>query len=302
MPYIENTRLLGPREPGEIADFSARLDSFLLTPQQNWIWGWTAFKFGGNELHLFTGVVAIVLALLAFARRPRTMAWIYCALALLAASLSLGANGSLYRWLNEYVWVFRGFRAPARFAILSGCALSVLAGFGFLALRGLLGRNPMRRALLIVVLVAVGIECGSAPMILTDVPRRIPDVYKFLQTLNRTVIVEFPMVDYDLTPLFMYGSTFHWHRLVNGYSGYAPPDYRVTRDCMRTFPDDRAIARLRELGTEYVLVHQAYYSEEDFVALMDQVIRRADLVPIGHYKDWLSETYIFQLKASERAP
>jgi Bacterial membrane protein YfhO len=303
LPYIENTRLLGPRDPGEVANFSARFDSFFLTPQQNWLWGWTAFKFGGNELHLFPGVAATGLALLALARRPRRHVWIYLALTALAAALSLGSNGTLYRWLNEYVWVFRGFRAPARFAILACCALAVLAGFGFQALRQLAAVGPVRRALLAAVLVVIGVECGSAPMILADVPRGAPDVYKFLLTVDQSVIVEFPMVDYDLTPLFMYGSIFHWHRLVNGYSGYEPADYRETRARMREFPDDASIARLNELGVRYVLVHQAYYKAEDFSDLMDRILQRAELIPIGHYRDWLADTQIFELKRPvEAAP
>lgn len=301
VPYIENTRLLGPRDAGEVANFSARLDSFFLTPQQNWLWGWTAFKFGGNELHLFPGVAAIGLALLALARRPRRQVWIYLALAVLAAALSLGSNGTLYRWLNQYVWVFRGFRAPARFAILACCALAVLAGFGFQALRGLAAVRPMRRALLATVLVAIGIECGSSPMILADVPRGAPDIYKFLRTVDPSVIVEFPMVDYDLTPLFMYGSIFHWHRLVNGYSGYEPPDYRETRARMREFPDDASIARLNALGVRYVLVHQAYYKAEDFADLMDRILHRPELIPTGHYRDWIADTQIFELRRPDEA-
>ena len=301
MPYIENTRLLGPRNPDEVANFSAQLDSFFLTPQQNWLWGWTAFKFGGNELHLFPGVAAIGFAILALARRPRRHVWIYLALGALTATLSLGSNGTLYRWLHEYVWVFRGFRAPARFAILACCALAVLAGFGFQALQRLAAVRPVRRALLATVLVAIGVECGSAPMILANVPKGVPDVYKFLQTVDQAVIVEFPMVDYDLTPLFMYGSTFHWHRLVNGYSGYEPPDYRETRERMRDFPDDASIARLNELGVRYVLVHQAYYKAEEFADVMHRILRRPELVPTGHYRDWIADTQIFELKRSADA-
>jgi hypothetical protein len=297
IPYIQNSRLLGPRDPAQIANFSARLDSFLLTPQQNWFWGWTAFKFGGNELHLFPGTVAVGLALLALAR-PRRLVWIYLALAALAAALSLGTNGTLYRWLNDHVWVFRGFRAPARFAILACCALAVLAGFGFQVLQRLVAVRPLRRALLSAVIVAIGLEYGSAPMILADVPAVEPDVYKFLRTFDRSVIVEFPMVDYDLTPQFMYESMFHWHRLVNGYSGYEPPDYAETRARMRSFPDDEAIARLRELDVRYVLVHQAFYQPDECSALLDRIARRGDLIPMGRYRDWVGDTQIFELTRS----
>jgi hypothetical protein len=149
------------------------------------------------------------------------------------------------------------------------------------------------------VLVLVGLECGSAPMILADVPTKVPDVYRFLQTLDRSVIVELPMVDYDMTPLFMYGSILHWHRLVNGYSGFTPPDYLETRERMRTFPDDEAIARLQDLGVRYVLVHQAYYDPDEYADLMEQILHRAELRPIGRYRDWLADTQIFQLERSD---
>ncbi len=297
IPYIHNSRLLGPRDPAQVANFSAHLDSFLLAPQQNWFWGWTAFKFGGNELHLFPGTVAVGLALLALAR-PRRHVWIYLALAALAATLSLGTNGTLYRWLNEHVWAFRGFRAPARFAILACCALAVLAGFGFQVLQRLVSMRPLRRALLSTVVVAIGLEYGSAPMILAGVPTVEPDVYKVLRTFDRSVIVEFPMVDYDLTPHFMYESTFHWHQLVNGYSGYEPPDYGETRERMRTFPDDEAIARLRALGVRYILVHQAFYLHDEGAELLDRIARRDDLIPMGRYRDWVGDTQMFELARS----
>ena len=97
----------------------------------------------------------------------------------------------------------------------------------------------MRRGLLVTVLVLIGLECGSAPMILADVPTQVPDVYRFLRTLDRSVIVELPMVDYDMTPQFMYGSIFHWHRLVNGYSGFTPPDYQRHASACARFPTMR---------------------------------------------------------------
>jgi hypothetical protein len=297
VPYIANAGELGPRDPGEIATFSAHLDSYFLAPQQNWLWGWTAFKFGGNELHLFPGVAAIGLSL--FARRQRNrLVWVYVTLAALAAALSLGTNLPLYRWLNDHVWVSRGFRAPARFAILASCALAVVAGFGFQALRRFVVPPFLRRGLLVTVLVLIGLECGSAPMILADVPTQVPDVYRFLQTLDQSAIVEFPMADYDMTPQFMYGSIFHWHRLVNGYSGFTPPDYHETRERMRTFPDDEAIERLTELGVRYVIVHQAYYAPDEYADLMERILRRDELRPMGHYRDWVADTQIFQLELS----
>ena len=105
------------------------------------------------------------------------------------------------------------------------------------------------------------------------------------------------MVDYDMTPQFMYGSIFHWHRLVNGYSGFTPPDYHETRERMRTFPDDEAIERLTELGVRYVVVHQAYCAPDKYADLMERILHRAQLRPMGHYRDWVADTQIFSSSA-----
>jgi hypothetical protein len=83
---------------------------------------------------------------------------------------------------------------------------------------------------------------------------------------------------------------------VNGYSGFTPPDYLDTRERMRTFPDDEAIARLRKLDVRYVLVHQAYYDPDEYADLMERILHCADLRPIGRYRDWLADTQIFQLQ------
>ena len=39
--------------------------------------------------------------------------------------------------------------------------------------------------------------------------------------------MELPLKSPDiyLEPVYMYFSTFHWHKLVNGYSGFSPPSY-----------------------------------------------------------------------------
>ena len=294
-PYLENARALGVRHPDDVARFSARLASYVTAPTQNWLWGWTSNRtwFEGEELHLFTGLVPVLLALFALARRPRRLTWIYLVMTAIAALLSLGLNGPIYGWLYDHVWALRGFRAPARFAILVCCGLAVLAGLGFSWIQQAVRPSRMRGALLVAVMVAIGIEFGSAPMYLRDVPEDVPDVYKFLKTLNRPVVMELPDA---LSPWYMYWSTTHWSPLVNGYSGYTPVDYDATLKLMRTFPDDESISRLRHLGVQYVLVHQSFYTNKAHTELMLQILQRSDLVPQGRYRDWVGWTQLFELK------
>ncbi|HEX3646511.1 MAG TPA: hypothetical protein VHT95_12945 [Vicinamibacterales bacterium] len=295
LPYLAAMRELGPRPSGEVLQFSAAWGSYLAAPHQNWLWGWTAWGFGGNERHLFPGVASVLLAVAGLAWRPRRMVLIYAALTLLAVDLSLGLNSAFYRWLYEHIFAFRGFRAPARFAILACCAMSVLAGFGYRLLQQLLAARPVRRALLIAVLVVVVTESGSSPLELAAQPTMTPPVYRFLRTVAPSVILELPAEDYE--PTYMFWSTYHWHWLVNGYSGYTPGDHVETMSLMATFPDDESLARLRELGVRYVLVHQALYQPDDFADLMSAIAERAELIPVGHYRDWLAgDTQMIELR------
>jgi hypothetical protein len=296
LPYLANTRELGPRPAAEVAMFSAQWGSYASAPAENWLWGWTAWGFSGNERHLFPGVTAVTLALIGFAWRPRRLVWMYAALTLLALELSLGLNGALYRWLYDHIFAFRGFRAPARFAILACCTMSIVAAYGFLFLeRRLLAGRPARRLLLVVSLIAIGVESGSSPLALAPQSTSLPPVYKYLQTLAPSVMVEFPLTVYD--PTYMFWSTYHWHSLVNGYSGYTPGDVVETRALLETFPDDRSIARLRALKVRYILVHQAFFQRDDFSDLMTGIAQQPQLIPAGRYRDWVgADTQLFELK------
>jgi hypothetical protein len=295
LPYLAATRELGPRPAGDVLTFSAEWASYISAPWQNWLWGWTAWGFIGNERHLFPGVASVVLAIAGCAWRPRRLVLMYLALTILAVELSLGLNGMLYSWLYDHFFAFRGFRAPARFAILACCAMSVLAGFGFLFLERLLAKIPARRLLLVAALIAIGVESGSSPLDLADQSTKVPPVYRFLQGAPRSVIIEFPVGDYN--PTYMFWSTYHWHSLINGYSGYQPRDVSDTMAMMPTFPDDESVERLQELRARYVLVHKAFYQPRDYPKLMFAIAQRPELISLGRYRDWVDgDTEIFELR------
>ena len=295
IPYVQNTRALGPRAPGDVATFSARFASYVSAPAQNWVWGWTSIDYPGNELHLFPGLAAVALAVLGLIKGPR-IARVYFALLAIAVVLSLGPTGWIYGWLYAHVRALQGFRAPARFAILACCALAILAGFGFQALRRLVTRPRAQRPLLGAVLVVVGLEYGSAPMILNHVPTVVPDLYKAIQRMEPSPLIEFPMAELDLSVDYMYWSIYHWHPLINGYSGYIPPDYTETKRLMRSFPDPRSLDRLRALGVRHIVIHEAYYKASEYKDLMLRLLRTPGVTKIGRYRDWVGSADILALE------
>jgi hypothetical protein len=299
-PYVENASKLGPRDLGEVVQYSADPLSYLTAPPQNWLWGGTADRFPGNELRFFPGVVAIALALVAFGRRPRAMILTYWVLCAIAVELSLGFNGRLYPILYAYLWPLHGLRAPARISVAALCALAVVAGFGLDYLQRWFSTARARAWVPAVAVILIVLECGSAPMQLTDAPLLVPDVYRVVGGFDRAVIVEFPMADparlpgHD--PMYAFFSISHWQPLVNGYSGYVSARYLDTLSRMLTFPDDASIVHLRGLDVRYILVHESFYKAPEFAALMIEMGRRQELIPSGRYHDWIGNVQIFELK------
>jgi hypothetical protein len=286
-PYFDNASRLGTRSLTDIGVNSAVLSSYLSAPVENWLWGWTSPMFRGDELHLFPGVIAILLALAGLALAPRRTAIIYGSILLLGMELSLGLNGRLYSFLLDYVSPLQGLRAPARASIFAFAALAVLAGFGMRALRlkRLEGRRLMTAS---VVVGALCIEFGSAPMRLQPAPRT-PPLYRFLAQLPQGAVAEFPMPPPGgasaYNTLYMFSSIAHWYPLVNGYSGFIPEHYQQTMRSMSGFPDSASLKRLREIGARYVIVHSHGYEAEKYDAIIMRLRGRRDVVPFGRYQD-----------------
>ena len=68
------------------------------------------------------------------------------------------------------------------------------------------------------------------------------------------VLAELPM-PVASTVAGMYFSTFHWARLINGYSGYFPAGYAELKQEMEDFPTRSLVAQLRKRGTTYITVN-----------------------------------------------
>ena len=99
---------------------------------------------------------------------------------------------------------------------------------------------------LVIVLAALVIEYGSAPVPLRRVTPGLPDLYRFVRGLEAGVVMEFPSSVPESLPRddvdFQFWSTTHWKPLANGYSGYYSERYITLLERVRKFPDDRSIA------------------------------------------------------------
>ena len=300
LPYRAASAELGGRAMTDIARYSATPVNYLATSHLSRVWGWTSDRWGGSELRLFPGAIALLLAAVGLTWRPGRTVLLYAATAALAVELSCGLNGLLYRSLVEHVSALQGFRSLSRFAVIASCAVAALAALGVARLQASLGSKTARNLAVPALVALMLVDYSNTAMGLTPGdPVEPPDVYKVIRGAEPGVVLELPMPDLDhlpgWDPYYQAWSLWHWRPLINGYSGYYPKDYLMTAMRMNVFPEEGTIDRLRAHQVRYVIVHRAFYDQERYAALMLRLAVRPEFKPWGAYKDSVGTADIFEL-------
>lgn len=186
-----------------------------------------------------------------------------------AGGRELGVNGP-YIWLYTFVPGFDGLRVPARFAMIAYVFLVILAGYGLARL------DRLRRGALVMTVIGALflVEATAAPIVLNQrmpirgfgrPPDRVqpassaPPIYQALRSLPEgTVVAELPFGVLAWEIQYVYYSTVHWHRLLNGYSGGFPAAYRDSLWFLQNPTDlpDHSWEALRRSGATHVVVHR----------------------------------------------
>jgi len=288
--YRTAQHVVGERSVQNVEVYSATPRDYLSAHPDNALYGNDAHQ-GEPERRLFPGYVAPVLALLSLVPPFDVATIAYVAAGAGAFDLSLGVNGLGYRWLHEHVAPLRGMRVPARFALLVGLAMSVLAGMG--VARVLRGRSArVRWAVAAALIAVVTLESRMRSVEYLSLPDEKPAVYAWLAAQPPAVICEYPVGQLEgrMGPqdeTYMYYSTQHWQRMVNGDTGFMPGSYFELIDHLRGFPDDESIRYLRQRGVTLLLVHSAFYIKGDFNADVRVLKARTDLEWVGMFR-WRS--------------
>ena len=187
------------------------------------------------------------------------------------AGESLVSGIGLYGVFYDYVPGFNGVRVPARYAMIAGLFLAVLAGYGA---RFLTSRFSFLAALSLLVLVegaAIPFEINRAWNQDQAVPparvlprAAAPAVYARLAALPaNAVISEFPYGDGAWEIRYVYYAAAHWRRITNGYSGAFPPRYRERSARLRrvNIEPEAAWQSLKDAGTTHVVVHRNAFAD-----------------------------------------
>jgi len=223
-----------------------------------------------------------------------TPAGFFSIAALFAVAMSFGpdihargrtvASGNVYTLFYAFVPGFDGLRVPARFAMITSLAFAALAA---LAIAGIRRRRRLAAvaasALIVCEAIAVPIPINQnsteyrqrnlaplPPLVATG--QDAPAIYDALARLPpAAVVLELPLGEPAFDVRYMFYSTRHWRRLVNGYSGGAPESYEALTNAIvdSAAQPDRAWREIAASTATHVVVHENAYASAEGRRLSD---------------------------------
>ena len=297
--YALNRETLGERADTDVQLYSATPANYLATTPANVIHGGWSARFGTVERFLFPGVLALALAALGLYALDRRRATLL-AMAAIAFVISLGLNSPFYELLRVVAVPYRGLRAPARASILVFLALAALGAYGWA--RVMRGRSKSVTAIATIVMAAaLLLEFRTTLETWLTIPERPAEVYRWLATQPRSVVVEVPIARADQLHsisdgLYMFNSTWHWQPIVNGYSGFFPRTFIELAEQTAAFPDDRSIAYLKQRGVDLLVIHGSLMSPEEFGEMTANLLARPDMEPTAQFEEPMGSDVVFRLR------
>lgn len=219
--------------------------------------------------------------------RPNAVAF-YTLLTLISLWLSLGPQFGLYRWV--YNWPgFSFIRVPTRFTLVALLGLAVLAAAGFE--RWTVRFAPKKRLALATLAGAVLVgEFAALPLKPVPYTVEIPPIDRWLATQPKPfVVAELPLASPSQVgswerrhSLYMLHSMAHWQRTIHGYSGMRPALHRALYAELTSFPDENSLARLADLGVNYVVIHADLYPPGEWSTVEGRIDRVKGWLTLEH--------------------
>ena len=179
-------------------------------------------------------------------------------------------------------------------------ALSLLAAFGVVAL---LQRFSIRGRWLLTtaIVVALGLEFARFPLPYREVPvgREVPAVHRWLASQPGDFAIAHYPYRQRRERLWMYFSTYHWKRLVNGYSGHEPSVHRTFRRESRSFPTSDSLGTLEEREVRYVIFHSGLYRKQEWTEIRRRLAEYEDRL---EHVDTFGGAWVYRLPRSASQP
>lgn len=288
IPYQRARAIVGDRSDGELGGYSGSFDAFVLSPPTSRLWGWTS-EAGKSERWLFPGLVGSAIAVSAITTPAAPWTAAVAVTALIAADASRGTDGLAYPLFRTLLPPYKGLRVPARFGMVVLTMVALLTAIGWSTMSRAFAGRP-RAPILGAVIVALLVVETAASVPVRRMPSSAPPVYQFLATLPAGVVAHLPLPNPSRLPGFdadfIYFGQYHRLHMVNGNSGFYPPDYMRVLEASRDIASDATMDALRSVDVRYVVVHDRYFDTEALRgAQIYRLEQRTDLQPLGEFAD-----------------
>lgn len=317
LAYMGSSRIVGTRSTEETRLYSGLAVNYLASPPSNWLYGWTSAQWGQNEKALFPGVTAIILAIVGLWPPLCRRRLLYALALLFAFDMSRGLYGFTYGPLRDTITFFQGLRVSARAVTMMQLALAVLGGYGIARLLGVKRAKDERggsdrsavqvpvpvprigAALTAVAVLLTIVEYTNRPIPLAPLQTRPTVLQSWLAAQRDIVIAELPMPRADRLPgedpRYQFLSTFHWQKMVNGYSAFVPPRYLGLMERMFQFPAPAALTSLRARDVTHIVIHPEIYDREEPYAMVRRMAASPDFAFVGWFPDSIGTAAVFRL-------
>jgi hypothetical protein len=280
IPYLEVVRLHpeARRTLAELAIYSPDWRAFITAPAQSWLWGPAhdaarAAMQAPAETTLLPGFMLIGLAAAGLFFSVWSLRVRLALLAATAVSVVFAEGTQFFGGNFTYVLLFKyapgwqGIRTPGRLAVWTTLLLAVLAAgaVGSLVARSYemaAGRVPGRPNLLmrlgtLLPLLLVLVEGANK----VDHPVVPPQPVAVRDAAGPMMVLPSSQwVDQNV----MLWSTTRFQQMVNGGSGFYPPDQSAAREAMKSFPDQSSVDFLHQLGIKTVIVLKDWAAGTDY--------------------------------------
>ena len=317
VPYLTMRREQGiVRTLNEAYDDAAHKASYLTVTPGSLVWNRVLPTSGPEHSALFPGVALLLFAAagLRAVRRP----WMggLAALGVTSFVLSFGptwgdkTSGAPlpYRFLYQHIVGYQGIRGPDRFAAVVLLALCPLAALGATWLwHAAIWRDTrlLRLAPLVVGLCGLLVVADDAtrlhPVVPIDRTATTLAPYRWLATQTDTgTVAEFPVASNEQQTAFY--STYHWHDVLWGHSGFIPAATYQLRGRFigrGDFPDPNNLDALADMGVGTLLIHRPAYPPDTLAAVTrDLSASPANVAFLGTVGD----CDIYHLRPNANAP
>lgn len=195
-----------------------------------------------------------------------------------------------YYYFNELTGLLNGIRVPTRFQFFFYIPFSILAGLGYLAIQKHLKAKSL--VLIFVLFSLITLENINIWQFMSDTSsltlnNPTMNEYRELKFLQDSTTIHLPAYSPDFEKQIYYLSlaTIHKEKLVNGYSGYFPPEWVQLISQINTQLDINLVKKLSALKVKYLIFHKDRLEESELSERIsqDEELKKTVIYNTPHY-------------------